>query len=230
MLESAQAVTASNAPMVGGDGRKPSGQPVLLVATPETIGSLRSIVSHTTRGIEAAGVVLLGDAGPILDSNLPVESSLDKLASLCERTGAGEILASLPGPGPAQALRAAAGRLGVPIRFIPTADELIHADRFDARAGIRREGGAIDLAGLVGRDAHEPDSAAIASIVSGKRVLVTGAGGSIGSELCRVCAAHKPGEIALVERSENSLFEIDRQLASKYPGAVATDPVARRGR
>jgi len=54
-------------------------------------------------------------------------------------------------------------------------------------------------------------------------VLVTGAGGSIGSELCRQICRFGPGRIVLVERFENALFEIHRELAAAFPG-VPIDP------
>jgi FlaA1/EpsC-like NDP-sugar epimerase len=54
-------------------------------------------------------------------------------------------------------------------------------------------------------------------ILARKRVLITGAGGSIGSELCRIAATFRPELLILMERSENALFEIDRQLARRFP-------------
>ncbi|MBX3386298.1 MAG: polysaccharide biosynthesis protein [Phycisphaeraceae bacterium] len=76
----------------------------------------------------------------------------------------------------------------------------------------------IDYATLIGRVPYEPDRAAVARILTGKRVLITGAGGSIGSELARVACAFAPAEIVLMERAENALFEIDRQVRSRWPG------------
>jgi FlaA1/EpsC-like NDP-sugar epimerase len=75
----------------------------------------------------------------------------------------------------------------------------------------------IDLAELIGRRPHALDRAAIAGVLAGKRVLITGAGGSIGSHLAMVAAEFAPESIILVERAENALFEIDRQLGRRFP-------------
>ncbi len=75
----------------------------------------------------------------------------------------------------------------------------------------------IDLATLIGRTPHRVDRDAVAKVLTGRRVLITGAGGSIGSELAKVAADFQPAQLILVERSENALFEIDRQLGRKFP-------------
>jgi FlaA1/EpsC-like NDP-sugar epimerase len=61
------------------------------------------------------------------------------------------------------------------------------------------------------------DTEAVSDVFRGQPVMVTGAGGSIGSELCRQVAAYRPSSLVLVERSENSLFEIHMELAGRFP-------------
>jgi FlaA1/EpsC-like NDP-sugar epimerase len=61
------------------------------------------------------------------------------------------------------------------------------------------------------------DVAAVRRLVEGKRVLVTGAGGSIGSELCRQIAAHAPANLVLYERYENSLYTVANELTDRHP-------------
>jgi len=70
---------------------------------------------------------------------------------------------------------------------------------------------------LLGRPQATLDRAAMRRLVAGRRVLVTGAGGSIGSELCRQLAALEPAELALYEASEFNLYQIDRELAGRWP-------------
>ena len=74
-----------------------------------------------------------------------------------------------------------------------------------------------------------PAPGAIESVVENKRVMITGAGGSIGSEIARIVAAHNPSAIMLMERSENALFEIDRRIGRQFPqlqrAAVLNDVV-----
>ena len=59
--------------------------------------------------------------------------------------------------------------------------------------------------------------ALIAREMKGRAVLVTGAGGSIGSELCRQIARFEPSVLVLVERAENALFDIHRELEARFP-------------
>lgn len=75
----------------------------------------------------------------------------------------------------------------------------------------------VDLEDLLRRDPVKLDLEKIAGYLSGKRVLVTGAGGSIGSELCRQIAKTSPHLLILLGRGENSIFDIDRDLRAKYP-------------
>jgi len=71
---------------------------------------------------------------------------------------------------------------------------------------------------LINRDERRMDSADVLAFFSGRRVMVTGAGGSIGSELVRQIARCSPAEILLVERGENALYEIDRAVRDRFPG------------
>lgn len=76
----------------------------------------------------------------------------------------------------------------------------------------------VNISDLLGREEINIDSEQVASLIAGKTVLVTGAGGSIGSELCRQILKRGPGRLLLMERSENSLFHIHRQLVERANG------------
>jgi FlaA1/EpsC-like NDP-sugar epimerase len=76
-----------------------------------------------------------------------------------------------------------------------------------------------DLADLLGRPAVNLDTPELQRFLAGKRVLVTGAGGSIGSEICRQAMRFCPQRMLLLERAENNLFEIDRELREAWVGA-----------
>jgi FlaA1/EpsC-like NDP-sugar epimerase len=86
---------------------------------------------------------------------------------------------------------------------------------------LRRSIGApaIDLADLLGRPAINLDTPELQRFLAGKRVLITGAGGSIGSEICRQTMKFCPQRILLLERAENALFEIDRELRHSWVGS-----------
>jgi FlaA1/EpsC-like NDP-sugar epimerase len=75
------------------------------------------------------------------------------------------------------------------------------------------------LADLLGRPAVNLDTPELQRFLAGKRVMVTGAGGSIGSEICRQTMRFCPRRVILVERAENALFEIDRELRDQWVGA-----------
>ncbi|MDD4101917.1 MAG: nucleoside-diphosphate sugar epimerase/dehydratase [Kiritimatiellae bacterium] len=70
----------------------------------------------------------------------------------------------------------------------------------------------IDVADLLGREENQPDAGSVIELLGGKRVLVTGAGGSIGSELVRQILRTGPDMLVMVERSENALYEIEREI------------------
>ena len=75
----------------------------------------------------------------------------------------------------------------------------------------------VDIEDLLGRSQRVLDRSALAAFVQGRRVLVTGAGGTIGSELCRQIAALTPAQITLVDNSEYNLYRIDLELAEDFP-------------
>src|SRR5271156_1596654 len=79
---------------------------------------------------------------------------------------------------------------------------------------------AVDVLDLLGRPAVNLDTPELQRFLAGKRVLVTGAGGSIGSEICRQAMRFCPERIVLLERAENNLFEIDRELKERWVGAL----------
>ncbi|MBP9996386.1 MAG: polysaccharide biosynthesis protein, partial [Lachnospiraceae bacterium] len=75
----------------------------------------------------------------------------------------------------------------------------------------------VEVEDLLGRDPIQVDIDSILGYVSGKVVLVTGGGGSIGSELCRQIAAHKPKQLLILDIYENNAYEIQQELLRKYP-------------
>jgi FlaA1/EpsC-like NDP-sugar epimerase len=107
---------------------------------------------------------------------------------------------------------------GVPVKTLPAVHELITGDL--NLAGQLRE---VQVEDVLGREAVELDLASIASYLTGETVLVTGAGGSIGAELCRQIAAVGAKRIVLVDSGENALVDIERELAHerRYGSTVA---------
>ncbi|MEW6668922.1 MAG: nucleoside-diphosphate sugar epimerase/dehydratase [Thermodesulfobacteriota bacterium] len=101
---------------------------------------------------------------------------------------------------------------GLPFKTVPGMGELING-KVSVKA-IRD----VAYGDLLGRETVRLDEDRINSYLRGARVLVTGAGGSIGSELCRQICRFKPSGLILYERGESSLYEIDLELRSGFPG------------
>jgi FlaA1/EpsC-like NDP-sugar epimerase len=84
----------------------------------------------------------------------------------------------------------------------------------------------VEITDLLRRDPVKLDLREIAGYLSGKKVLVTGAGGSIGSELCRQVAKMLPESIVMLGKGENSIYEIHRELQCSYPKLKLTPVIA----
>lgn len=107
-------------------------------------------------------------------------------------------------------LRALLKTLDIEMRQTPPISEILSTPAQTA-------GDAFDVASLAGRKPRTADTARLDAVLAGKRVLITGAGGSIGSELARLAASRHPAELILMERSENALFEIDQEIGAAFP-------------
>jgi FlaA1/EpsC-like NDP-sugar epimerase len=111
-------------------------------------------------------------------------------------------------------------KAGLPVKIIPGIYEILQG-----KVGISRIR-EVTIEDLLGREAVELDLEAIGRFLRGKRVLVTGAGGSIGSELCRQVARFDPEQIILLEQAENPLFEIDGEMRRERPNLDAVPVIA----
>ncbi|MEC1747901.1 polysaccharide biosynthesis protein [Schinkia azotoformans] len=83
----------------------------------------------------------------------------------------------------------------------------------------------VQVEDLLGREPVQLDSESIVDTISGKTVLVTGAGGSIGSEICRQISNFNPSKLILVGHGENSIYSIDMELRQSYSGKIEIAPV-----
>jgi len=92
--------------------------------------------------------------------------------------------------------------VGLTVKVVPKVSDLL-----DRRVGIR-DVRDIDIADLLGRRQVDTNVDEIAGYLQGRRVLVTGAGGSIGSELCRQIAGHGPAELMMLDRDESALHAV----------------------
>ena len=193
----------------------------VVIGTTETIPTIAAWLSGTPEAPRPIGCIVIagaceGDSGSDHIGGLTVLGTLDELASLHSATPISAAIVSLPAGMPAATLktRARLRQLGIVERFVPTLMDTLGQNAARAVSGVNP---GIDLVELIGRVPYGIDRKAVARVVEGKRVLITGAGGSIGSELCRIAGTFKPAQIILMERSENALFEIDRQMARRFP-------------
>lgn len=131
------------------------------------------------------------------------------LPRLVERYGIREIVLAMSSI-PTEARQAVISRvtgIGVKVRSIPDISDLV-----DGRYIVNqiRE---IEIDELLGRSFVPPDRELLAGALTGKTVMVTGAGGSIGSELCRLIASWNPAKLVLFESSEYALYRTEQELA-----------------
>ncbi|MFG0312847.1 MAG: polysaccharide biosynthesis protein, partial [Phycisphaerales bacterium] len=165
---------------------------------------------------EAAAIVGVVTTEPTETTSIadtPVLGSIEELVANCASNTITSAIVTLPASERAlwRTISVSLHRAGVIERFVPPIDELLHsAPTLTAPSTVTIGAPKIDLAKLVGREPHEIDRELVSGSLNRKTVLVTGAGGSIGSELVRQVASYHPSRIVLMERAENALFEVDR--------------------
>jgi FlaA1/EpsC-like NDP-sugar epimerase len=170
-------------------------------------------------GIHQQGWIVLGlyDDDPAKQGarigGVPVLGPLAALAEHASRSVATHVIVALPSLRGARrrALLEQAAGTGLHVLTVPSAAEL---------RGGREVSGVRDIEpeDLLGRESVQLDEAGIAEVLGGKTVLVTGAGGSIGSELCRQVARYGPARLVLLELSEFNLYTLEQELGARFPG------------
>lgn len=188
---------------------------VLLVGNPDEADSLlRSLVRYPGKIGQVVGLVSNSDRhhGQQL-RGVKIYGGIARVADLVEQKKVTTVL-FLPPFHSASILRSvveAVGSRGVPCdyRTIPSMDDLASGR---VTVDVIRK---VSIEDLLHRPQHDIDLASVASSIKGKRVMVTGAGGSIGSEICRQILKLGPTSLTLFDISEYSLFEIEREIANQ---------------
>ncbi|MFQ5490613.1 MAG: polysaccharide biosynthesis protein [Phycisphaerae bacterium] len=170
---------------------------------------LREILRMPASGYEVVG--FLDDRthvhGPRIHG-VDILGRTDDVKAVAEREEVEELLIALPSATPRELRRVVELCKGTNLRFrtIPPAIDLI-----EGRVQVSQIRD-VHIEDLLSRDPVTLDLDAIGAVLKNERVVVTGAGGSIGSEMCRQIARFGPERLILIEQAENALFEIDREL------------------
>lgn len=146
--------------------------------------------------------------------NIPVIGNLQDLETAVEKYQPDEILIAIPSASKVE-MRRLINRcktMGLPIRRLPDLSAVLGAHHVSV-TDIK----SLEIEDLIGRPEMDIQNPDVAEKIRGKRVLVTGAGGSIGSELCRQVAMFRPEAIVLYEISENNLHGIQIDLQERFP-------------
>jgi FlaA1/EpsC-like NDP-sugar epimerase len=153
---------------------------------------------------------------------IPVVGCIAEIQRAAKTLGADEALIAIPSATSEQMRKMVehCKDSGIEFKTIPGMGELING-RVTVSA-IRE----VAYRDLLGREAVKLDEEKIGAYLEGKNVLVTGAGGSIGSELCRQICRFRPQEIVLFERAETPLYEIELELKHNFSGVEITAQLA----
>ena len=167
--------------------------------------------------VERFRVVGLVDDDPtkrnITVHGVPVLGPTSEIRKICEGEEIDEIIIAIPSATQKQLRRVIELCTGTKLKFqsLPGVGDLI-----EGKVTISQVR-PVDINDLLGREAVELDSEALARFLRGRRILITGAGGSIGSEMCRQVCRYQPAGLILVEQAENPLYDIEGELRATYP-------------
>ena len=155
-----------------------------------------------------------------------VRGTIDDLAAAVRKTGARQLIVAMPSASGATIRRAVeAGRtLDLEVRVVPPLSRLMGDP--DTIGRIR----PVQVEDLLRREPVKADLEELTGYLNGVSVLVTGAGGSIGSELCRQILSLGPRTLVAVDNNEYALWRIERELGARQPGRDAGNPGCARRR
>jgi len=194
----------------GMDSGSASASPRLLVVGAGVAG--QSLVREIqTDGLPAVPVAFLDDDPTLIGTEvcgLPVLGRTEELVEIATRVQAQEVLLAIPSSGGRLIRRLVilCKRAGLPVRIVPGLRDIILGEvQFAQVRDVQPEH-------LLGRETVDFQDEAARRVVAGRRVMVTGAGGSIGGELCRRLLPLGPSELIMLGRGENSLFEMQCEL------------------
>jgi FlaA1/EpsC-like NDP-sugar epimerase len=172
---------------------------------------LREIVRNPTLGLDPVGFV---DDDPVKHrvriDGVRVLGRTDELPRILDEAEPDEVTIAIPSaPGTLRARVVSACReRGIPVRTLPTVFELLQT----GGANVVRQARPVEVEDILGREPVRMELDRVGRYLEGEVVMITGAGGSIGSELCRQISRVAPRRLILLDHAEDNLFRIQREL------------------
>ena len=186
---------------------------------------IREVQRSTSTSMEIIGLI---DDDPKKQSlrihGIPVIGTVSEIPQLVDRHAIEEILIAMPRVGGKEIRRVfeISSQTSARLQTLPSADALVGTQKQFLLPQLR----TVEITDLLRREAVETNLDEVARYLSGEHVLVTGAGGSIGSELARQIAQMNPASLTLVGKGENSIYEIEQELvqtAGLIPNTIIAD-------
>ena len=200
---------------------RPGSKPVLVAGAGSAADFLLRELARNPAGFHVVG--LLDDSRDKRGrrvQGIPVLGRLDEVAACAQRMGVEDVVLALPSAAHEVRMRITEMCAGAGLRVmtIPALEDLV-AGRVSV-SSLRN----VELDDLLGRDPVQLDDSGLHRLLTDKVVMVTGAGGSIGSELCRQIARFSPAKLVLYEQSELALYSMEQELPRHFP-ALPIAPV-----
>ncbi|ODU99660.1 MAG: multidrug MFS transporter [Thiobacillus sp. SCN 63-57] len=192
---------------------RPDSKPVLVAGAGSAADFLLRELARNPAGFHVVGLLDDNrDKRGRLVQGLPVLGALDDVVACAKKMEVDDIVLALPSA--AHAVRKRITQLcteaGLNVMTIPSLEDLV-AGRVSV-SSLRR----VELDDLLGRDPVQLDDSGLHQLLTGQVVMVTGAGGSIGSELCRQIARFAPAKLVLFEQSELALYAMEQELPQHF--------------
>jgi FlaA1/EpsC-like NDP-sugar epimerase len=201
--------------------RRPKALPVLVLGAGAAAASLLRELAHSN---EWRAVGLLDDDAGKHGSAIQGVKILGGLAAVgahARRLGVTRAIIAMPGATHRERKRAVdlCGAAAVAVMTVPSYADLVSGKL--SVSALRN----VELDDLLGRDPVQLDDAGLRGLIAGKCVLVTGAGGSIGSELCRQIVRYAPARLVLLDLSEFALYAIEQEFRDRFPAVVVSPQI-----
>jgi FlaA1/EpsC-like NDP-sugar epimerase len=186
------------------------GNPVIVLGAGEAAIAL---VKDLARSTQWRVVALLDDDATMSGREIfsvKVLGAINRLENVCQRLSVEHVIVAMPSAHHQKRRQAIelANQLNLEVLTVPAIDDLMSGKVSISQ--IRK----VDVEDLLGRDSVQLDNSGLQHLIEGHTVLVSGAGGSIGSELCRQIVKYKPSVLICLDISEFSLYQLEQELSA----------------